>query len=357
MMQPIYISSTCAISPQDSFEPNNFLKELFSSTNGKLCIVEPDYRQFINPVAIRRMSRLIKMGITCGIKALQNAAVEMPDAIITGTGLGSMTDTEKFLKDMISLEEEALNPTFFIQSTYNSVNGWLSLQTKATGYNQTYVHRGFSAEMALLDAQLFLNENSERKYVLVGAFDEMTEEYFWVKSKVDYWKTSPPDSKKLLQHSDTNGTIGGEGAAFFVLSNNEENALCKLREIKMIENPATINIQKQINELLAAHQLTTQDIDLIICGKNGDHRFEDLYESALATFDKTRTNIAVFKHLTGEYPTASGFAVWLAAQCFSIVQLPTEIQYQTATSPAPIRNILIINHYILHSASLILLEK
>src|SRR5690606_27512480 len=140
--------------------------------DGKLFVQEPDYREFINPVAIRRMSRLIKMGIGCGMKALQEANVKKPDAIITGTGLGSMTDTEKFLKDMILLKEEALNPTYFIQSTYNSINGWISLQTKSTGYSQTYVHRGLSIEMALLDAQLFLNETEEDKYVLAGGFDE-----------------------------------------------------------------------------------------------------------------------------------------------------------------------------------------
>lgn len=357
MMQPVYILSASAISPQDSFEPELFLKEVHNTTTGKLSVREPDYRQFINPVAIRRMSRLLKMGIATGTKALQQANVTMPDAIITGTGLGSMTDTEKFLKDMITFHEETLNPTFFIQSTYNSVNGWLSLQTKATGYNQTYVHRGFSAEMALLDAQLFLNEHTQPANVLAGAFDEMTEEYFLVKSKIGYWKKTPPESQNLLQHTDTEGSIGGEGAAFFVLSNQKQNAICKLSEINMIENPSEATIQAQINELLARHQLTVHDIDFIICGKNGDSRFENFYTNALSDFVRAETNTATFKHLTGEYPTASAFALWLATQFFQSKEILEKNCCELKRPIAQPRNILIVNHYILNTASLLLLQQ
>lgn len=355
MMKPVYIVSACAISPQDSFDADNFLAEVNSSDTGKLFVKEPDYRQFINPVAIRRMSRLIKMGIGCGMRALQLANVQTPDAIITGTGLGSMTDTEKFLKDMISLKEEALNPTFFIQSTYNSVNGWISLQAKSTGYNQTYVNRGFSMEMALMDAQLFLNEDMEKKHVLAGGFDELTDEYFLVKSKVGYWKKQIPQSKELLKHHDTPGTIGGEGAAFFVLSNENKNALCQLKGIKMLQEPTGEKIEKEVEKLLAAHHLSFADIDLLICGKDGDTRFEPLY-SDIETKVADKTSIVAFKHLTGEYPTATGFAVWMAAQIISGRQIPGHILSKKGTRNE-IRNVVIVNHYLLHTASIILLSK
>ena len=61
MMKPVYILSACAISPQHSFDPSQFLKPVVSSGEGKLFVADPDYRQYINPVAIRRMSRLMKM--------------------------------------------------------------------------------------------------------------------------------------------------------------------------------------------------------------------------------------------------------------------------------------------------------
>ena len=353
-MQPVYILSSSAISPQHSFGPSEFLKPVISSNSGKLFVTDPDYRQFINPVAIRRMSRLIKMGIAAGMNALKLAGIERPDAIITGTGLGSMTDMEHFLKDMIQLNEEALNPTYFIQSTYNSVNGWIALQSKCTGYNQTYVNRGLSLELSLLDAQLLLNETEEKKVALTGCFDELTDEYFIVKNKVHYWKKDIPNSSELLKHNDTVGTIAGEGATFFTLSNESAHAICALKAIKMIQQPDAFSIVKQVDDLLAAHSLDKEAIDVILTGMNGDASFQPLYDAALKDFSED-TTVGVFKHLTGEYPTASGFALWLAVRLFDTQNIPAEIIYKKGKN-REIKNILVLNHYILNTASLMLLS-
>ncbi|MBS1782937.1 MAG: beta-ketoacyl synthase chain length factor [Bacteroidetes bacterium] len=354
MMNPVYILSACAISPQHSFEVENFLNLVISADDGKLFVAEPDYRRFINPVAIRRMSRQLKMGIACGMRALQLANVSMPDSIITGTGLGSMTDMEHFLKDMITLQEEALNPTFFIQSTYNSVNGWLALQTKSTGYNQTYVHRGFSIELSLLDAQMFLNEAQTSKVALVGCFDELTADYFVVKSKCEYWKESVPNSLNLLSHNHTNGTIAGEGAAFFALTNEPKQLSCALLGLKLLNLPSSKDFLQEIQGFLSKHGVELKDIDVAIVGKNGDARFEYLYDPTLAAFE-VETHVLAFKHLTGEYPTASGFALWLAVQLQHWNQIPKQLILKSGTRPK--RNILVINHYVLHTASLMLLQQ
>ncbi|RYE24887.1 MAG: hypothetical protein EOP51_05880 [Sphingobacteriales bacterium] len=225
MQQPVYILSASTISPQHTFDDEGFLNPVLESNNNRMQVTDPDYTKFINPVAIRRMSRIIKMGISAGMQAVQKAGIEQPDAIIVGTGKGSVTDTERFLNDMISMKEEALNPTYFIQSTYNSINGWLAMQTKCTGYNQTYVHRGFSFELCLLDAQLMLADTQEPTTILLGGFDEMSPDYYTVKDNIDYWKKEKINSKELLQHNDTPGTIGGEGVSFFVASNRAENAM------------------------------------------------------------------------------------------------------------------------------------
>lgn len=353
MMKPIYILSSAAISPQESFEEDGFLQEIKQVDDGKLFVVDADYRKYINPVAIRRMSRLIKMGISAGMHALQKANIEKPDAIITGTGLGSMTDMEHFLKDMINLKEEALNPTFFIQSTYNSVNGWLSLQTKSTGYNQTFVHRGLSLELSLLDAQLLLNETDAAQNVLVGSFDELTPDYFIVKGKCGYWKKDLPNSLQLIQHNTSIGSIAGEGASFFTVSNNATNALCSLRMVKAINTANAETIEAEITQVLTTQGMKQSDIDIVITGKNGDAQYEPFYDKALASFSDY-TSIVAFKHLVGEYPTATGFALWLATQFFAhnTIQQPLLIRNGTSTS---FRNILIVNHYFLGSASVILL--
>ncbi len=354
MMKPVYILSATAISPQHSFDPAGFLQPVMSSDNNKLFVQDPDYTKFINPVAIRRMSRLIKMGISTGMKSLQDAGITTPDSIITGTGRGSMNDTEHFLTDMIRMNEEALNPTFFIQSTYNSINGWLAMQTKCTGYNQTFVHRGFSFEWALMDAQMLLNEAAQPTTILAGCFDELTDDYFLVKSKVDYWKKSPVNSLELLNNIQTKGTIAGEGVAFFTLSNERHNASCAITAIKMLQNAEAEEISQAVNEILTQSKLSPADIDLVITGRNGDAAREYIYDAALKNIPED-TTIVSFKHLCGEYDTSTGFALWLANLIAAGKEIPGICITRQGTNGI-LKNIILINHYILNSVSIILLQ-
>ncbi|HXS37097.1 MAG TPA: beta-ketoacyl synthase chain length factor [Flavipsychrobacter sp.] len=354
MNVPIYIRSSCAISPQYSFEPAQFLQPVITSDNNKLYVADPDYSKFISPVAIRRMSRLLKMGITSGMQCLQSASITQPDAIITGTGRGSVTDMQTFVKDMVRFEEEALNPTFFIQSTYNSVNGWLALQTKATCYNQTFVHRAFSLELALFDAQLLLQEAEKTQHLLVGCFDELTEEYFFIRNKIDYWKKEPTHSLSLLKKHNTIGSIAGEGAAFFTITNDQQNTICEILSINMLQDAKPEDILNTMASTLSQAGIKQDELDVLLCGFNGDNRYQYLYERVFENISPN-TTIGGFKHLCGEYDTASGFALWLATQLFSTQNIPEEVIYQSGQSDK-IKTILILNHYISNNTSLMLLR-
>lgn len=351
-MHPLYLHGACAISPQHSFDAAAFLHPLLESGSNRLYVVDAPYSEYINPVAIRRMSRLLKMSITAGRRALQNAGFDAPDAIITGTGRGSMTDTEHFLNDMIRLEEGALNPTYFIQSTYNSPNGWLAMQTKCNGYNQTYVHRGHSLELALLDAQMLLAESGPGHRVLVGCYDEMTEEYFKVKSKIGYWKKELASSAGLLQQMRTPGTIGGEGAAFFAFSGRPEGARCVLHSLQLLQPPSE-------QEGLAAVQKALRDADLdapdlVLAGMNGDSRAQPLYETLYQHLPEA-VPVAGFKQLCGEYDTTSGFALWLCDHLFHTSSFPESILYK-GSAPAALNSILLVNHSLSGNWSVMLLK-
>ena len=354
MMQPLYILSACSISSQHTYDPEHFLDPIISTDNGKLYSLDPDYSKYISPVAIRRMSRMLKKGITAGMKCLENANIKTPDAIIIGSARGSVTDMENFLKDMIKMKEEALTPTGFIQSTYNSVNGWLAMLTKCTGYNQTYVHRGFSLELCLFDAQLFFAESTGPKQILAGGFDELTEEYFIIRNKIGYYKEQMCNSVSLLSHSDTPGSIAGEGAHFFALSNQPENATCAIIGLQMLQQPTTENLTTVIADILSQHNLTNDDIDILICGMNGDSRNHFLIDPLIAN-TSPNTTIATFKQFSGEYDTASGFGLWLTNYIFTHKQIPTAAIYKQGTS-SRIKNILLCNVTIANNISLILVK-
>ena len=53
---------------------------------------------------------------------------------------------------------------------------------------------------------------------------------------------------------------------------------------------------------------------------------------------------AWFKHLCGEYQTASSFGLWLAAMILKNGQVPETVLLD-GTPPIKLRNILIYNHY------------
>ncbi len=169
----IYINGIGNISPQKTYEPEKFLTEIINSSGNRLMCTEPAYDDFIDPRMLRRMSRIIRMGWTAAKICLTDAGVEIPDAIITGTGMGCIEDTEKFLQAIDENDERLLPPTPFIQSTHNTIGAQIALMLQCTNYNLTYTQRGIAFENALLDALSLLYEPGY-KNILVGGFDEMT---------------------------------------------------------------------------------------------------------------------------------------------------------------------------------------
>ncbi|MDB5151264.1 MAG: hypothetical protein JWR54_15, partial [Mucilaginibacter sp.] len=112
----IYIRSSSCVSPQNTFGNDDFLSDIVEYTGTRLSAIEPDYKEFIDPRLIRRMSHIVKMGVAAAKDCLNQSNTEMPGAIITGTALGCIEDTVTFLTRIIELNEEMLPPTAFIQS-------------------------------------------------------------------------------------------------------------------------------------------------------------------------------------------------------------------------------------------------
>ncbi len=175
-------------------------------TGDQLTCIEPDYTKYIDPKLIRRMSRIIKMGMAASMEALQQSGVQQPDAIITGTAYGCLADTDAFLTKMVEFKEELLSPTAFIQSTHNTVGAQIALQLKCHNYNNTYVHRGSSFEAAMLDAISLMSEG-EANNVLAGAADEIIEKSHAIIKRFGQYK-EVGDSSKLFT-SGTAGTMAG----------------------------------------------------------------------------------------------------------------------------------------------------
>jgi len=336
----VYIRSSACVSPQNTFNSVDFLTDIVESTGTRLKAIDPDYKEFIDPKQIRRMSHVIKMGIAAAKSCLTQADIDMPGAVITGTAFGCMADTVTFLTRIVEQNEEMLPPTAFIQSTHNTVAAQIALMLKCHNYNSTFVHKGISFESALFDAIMLLNEK-EADNILVGGVEEMVDASFTVLTRLGLYKRWPLSNLSLYD-TRSNGTIGGEGAAFFLVTSEESpNNLAQLTGLKLLYNPKSI--EEGITTFLKSHELSIEDIDLVITGKNGDTRNDEVYRELGSSLFKNKP-LANYKHLCGEYPTSSSFALWMVSNIIKKGIVPEVVKDGNFGSISP-KKVLIYNHY------------
>lgn len=350
----IYINGLGNISAQKTWDNTQFLTEISEYHDNYLKAVDPEYKEFINPVAIRRMSHVIKMGIASAKICLQDAGLEMPDAIITGTGFGCIEDTEKFLIQVIDNAEEQLTPTAFMQSTHNAVNGQLAIILGCKNYNFTYCQRGFSFENALLDSYLQCKEKPKAQ-ILVGGFDEISPNYYKVNDRIGMWKKEKISNLDLLNHP-TNGTIAGEFSTYFVLSSQAtEKSYCRLSGLEIYYKPQkTADLVKKVQDFCSKNQCLSPD--LVLFGFSGDAT-EDFWMEGVRSALFNKQAGGYYKHLCGEHYTASAWATWLGAKILKENQVPEIVLLPGSKKPEDIKQVLVVNNYRGRNFSTILLEK
>jgi 3-oxoacyl-[acyl-carrier-protein] synthase II len=347
-----FIRGIGCISPQKTYDNSVFLNTIKPLESPFARCEEPNYKEFIQPMQLRRMGRILKMGVTAAGICLKEAGVEVPDAIITGTGLGLVQDTEKFLTSILENDEKFLTPTSFIQSTHNTVGAHIAVMLKCNHYNFTYVHSSISFESALLDSLMQLVENPE-KNILLGGLDEMTEMYFRITHKAGMWEKYSTQSK-ISGTSVHEKVITGEGATYFLLTRKQHpDNYARFADTFNFFKPSSIQaIEKQIQHFLERNRLMLEEIDLVIFGQqdqHGDSIFTDLRSGFF--MDNSQ---GWYKHLCGEYYTSSAFAAWMGANIIKRQFVPNEVML-TKLPNRPIKNILIYNHFRNIHHSMILL--
>ena len=182
-------------------------KHLYISGTSYVSADEPDYKEVITDSnSRRRMGRLLKMAVWCGLKSLDGVPSERVAGIITSTGAGFMKDTISFGSSIFDREETLLNPSPFMQSTFNTASGYIALIRKIHAYNTTYVQQADGFAASLVDAAMLLDDAGEGDVALVGAFDEVTPEVDVIRQRLGLYRVG--DGFLPL----------GEGAAAFLLS-------------------------------------------------------------------------------------------------------------------------------------------
>ena len=353
---PVYINSIGSVSAQKTFDDALFLEDVIRYNDTVLEIIAPNYKDYIPPAAARRMAKGIKMSTVSAKTAMTEAALEENeiDAIIVGTGLGCIGDSEKFVRDIIDNEEQFLTPTRFIQSSHNTVAGQIALGMGCKGHNFTYVHSAISFESAIMDAKMQLEEG-EATHILVGGVDELVDHHINTHRLIGHIKQEPVETMSLLK-SGTKGAVFSEGSHFFTLSNEKKpSCYAELLAVKTYNTLPKDQVSIKTQAFLSECGVAPNTIDVIIFGHNGDVEFDGYYDGLANGLFKD-TGQVYFKHLSGEFDTASGFGFWLANKIVKKQYIPDVVKLNSIPVNAP-ETILIYNQYRGENHSLTLLRK
>lgn len=336
-----------------SIQPTDF--DLFESEVSEIQILnkaqQPSYKDLIAPAMSRRMAKGVKMGIYAANEALFDAKMADPQAIIVGTGLGCIEDSEKFLDAIIENDEQYLTPTAFIQSTHNTVAAQIALHLQCKAYNFTYVNGSNSFESALFDAFMQL-KHFDKQHILIGGVDEIAPYTFSMYEMIGKVKQSEEDID--FKNPKTKGIALAEGAAFFALSDKKlENSYAEVLDV-MLFNAFKEDEATEISAFLAKNHLSLKDIDLIFFGVNADAFQQEFYNRMNTIFKDISQGY--YQHVSGSYDTASAFGLKIAAEIIQKQQLPEVVQYNEI-KPNKIEKVLLINQFNNTDFSFVLLKS
>ncbi|MBR5085632.1 MAG: beta-ketoacyl synthase chain length factor [Muribaculaceae bacterium] len=314
----VYIKSVAHISAQQPLS-DEWLSSPVVLQGDFVQACEPVYKDYISPMAARRMTPILKRAIVTAKAVLNDTDV---DAIITGTGLGSAACSEKLINAMIEEGEAFSMPTQFMQSTHNTIGSLVAIDRKCHAYNATYSQDGISAECALLDAfvQIRLGKINN---ALVGIHDEL-----------------PKSWLEVMKRSKIIGNLmqvpASETSISMLLDNNLVGSKCEIAGIEVAFNTS---FDKMLSSFMSHYGLP--QVDALMMGKNGWEDNDKVYDELL---DKLSCVPALhYKHISGESCAASAFGVYASALCLEHGIVPATLQCDNINCDVPVKNILLAN--------------
>lgn len=130
-----------------------------------------DIHDYLKPMEARRMGIIMKASLLASLKALDEANIKTPDAILTVTEHGCLENSERLLEQMRDSDEEMVSPTLFMQSTHNTIGSNIAIKTHCHGYNMTFCYKIGDVAWASMNADILLT-SGRCKSVLVCCYDE-----------------------------------------------------------------------------------------------------------------------------------------------------------------------------------------
>lgn len=341
MKDKIYILSAKQISIQNPLS-EEWMQQPICYSDPYVRSLDPSFKEYVSPIEARRMGKILKRAIATSKEALKDSGIDTVDAIITGTGFGCIENTEFFLDALCNEGEQLLKPTYFMQSTHNTISSLVAIQTKNHGYNVTYAHKSISFDSALQDAWMQIRLGKIHS-ALVGGHDEMTPAFFDILKK----------GKVFGQGK----SICGEAAVSVVLGDKTENAWCAISGFKMLYEPSMDTLKAALEKMLSNAGKQLSDIDAVMTGISGNSESDSFYLAETAALFGNKP-LLQYKHLFGESFTASGLGLYASACCLKRSEIPQHLYVnQNVAKIEKPRCLLLFNRSDGSYYSLTLMEK
>lgn len=322
---PIYIKGLAQISIQRPL-CDDWMQNGVTHNEAYVRADDPNFRDFLAPLEARRMGRLLKRAAVVAETALKEGATTCPDAIFSGTGLGCVESTEKFLETLCREGEHLLSPAHFMQSTHNTIGSLIAIRTHCHGANTTFSHKTFSFEQALHEAIMSLRL-AECCNALVGGYDEVTPSYYTLLRRAGY--VGHPQQVAC-----------SETAMAALISTEREGAVARLDAFQTGQATQEGESATRLKDFLDNCGISPDDIDAVVTGHNGvannDARYATLCMTCLPGIPQLP-----YKQLFGENYTVSALAFYASARMLQHGAWPTCLSGLPATRPP--QRLLIVN--------------
>lgn len=318
------------IHPEGKLVPMDFPRDTESgSCMVYQCIARP-HEGLITSKSARRLGRVQKLGVSAAHLAMRDSNRQVAGrdvSVYLGTGLGSITETAAFVENMILKNEMEPKPATFINSVHNSIASWIAIEFGFQGKNLTFTHDAISFDQALHRAMTDL-ARGDTKYAMVVGADELSPYLLSVGDHCNWWQgcDDPLSPMGSPDHASA-GTLPGEGATAILLGTQpacEQGEGIRIRAVgdTVLRKTDIARFDPQIavdfiQNTLATSGGSIRDMDCVLLGANGDCRYDELYRSvarALSAIAGKELGFGVYKHLCGEFCTASTTALGLAIE-------------------------------------------
>jgi 3-oxoacyl-[acyl-carrier-protein] synthase II len=316
-------SGTSAISDVDRFDTTGL------SAHKAALVTDFKPRDFINPMKMRRMNVLSRLGVAAAKLAIDDCGgtLDPGTGVAIGTAFGPVQTSVEYMQEYVAKGAALAPPQLFAESVANAPGSHIAIEWGLRGFNITITQRESSAMAAAMLAATQLVKGSVGT-VLIGGVDEANEMLFSVLDRIGALAHSNGTVDEAARPFDRrrNGLVLGEAGAVLVAGGGTRKPYAWLSGFGMArDTTASISdwgtghetVVRAMRIAIDDAELTPADIDAVYASANGSVRGDALEQRAIeALFDERIPPVVATKGMFGEY--AAGGALQLAAAVLAL---------------------------------------